>query len=80
MKVSIKGAEIIAGKETQEIGDLSGFGRTDTGVFFYGNISTNSNAKARKKLSWIVKGEKGSKICIIAAQEKAGCSFAETVL
>ena len=80
VKVSIKGAEIIAGKETQEIGDLSGFGRTDTGVFFYGNISTNSNAKARKKLSWIVKGEKGSKICIIAAQEKAGCSFAETVL
>ena len=80
VKVSVSGAEVISGKDTESIGNLSGFGRTETGVFFYGNISTNANAKAKKKLSWIVKGNIGDEITVTACSEKAGTVLKTIVL
>jgi len=70
--VEIKGAEILTGKAEEKIGNLAGFAYTQTGVFFYGNIATRAVAKAKKKLTWLVKAEKGTEITIKAFQEKAG--------
>ncbi len=59
-------------KKEEKIPDLQGYSRTETGVFYYGNITTFSNAQARKKLSWIVKAKAGDTINITASQPKAG--------
>ena len=40
--------------------------------FFYGNIGTSASAKAKKKIEWIVKGKKNTKITVKAVSEKAG--------
>jgi hypothetical protein len=80
VEVKIEGAEIVAGKQTEKIGNLSGYSRTRSGVFFYGNISTAANAPAKKKLTWIVKGAAGDKIKITACQEKSGTCSHEIVL
>ncbi|MCH3960751.1 MAG: M14 family metallopeptidase [Solobacterium sp.] len=69
--VSIEKAEVIEGKKVNEIGSLSGFSRTETGSF-YGNLTTFANAKAKKKVSWIIKGKTGDSVVIKAAQEKSG--------
>ena len=74
VKVTISGAEPISGKTTEYAGDLSGYSRTATGVHYYGNISTQASAPAKKKLIWIVKAKSGAKITISASQEKAGCA------
>ena len=39
---------------------------------FYGDITTYANAKAKKKVSWIVKAEEGSTVTVTCKQEKAG--------
>ena len=77
--VSIEGGTLLAGKQTEEIGDLSGYSRTMTGSF-YGNITTFANAKAKKKVVWVVQANEGDKICVSACQEKAGKACAEIVL
>lgn len=77
--VTIKGAELISGKECEEIGDLSGYSRTVTGSF-YGNITTFANANAKKKVVWVVKGNSGDAVTVTACQEKAGKACAEVVL
>ncbi len=64
--------EILSGKPVEEIGNLSGYSRTRSGVFFYGNISTQQAAKAKKKVSWIVKASKGASVTIKAVSQKAG--------
>jgi hypothetical protein len=71
VSVSIEKAEVIEGKKVNEIGSLSGFSRTETGSF-YGNLTTFANAKAKKKVSWIIKGKTGDSVVIKAAQEKSG--------
>lgn len=71
VEVSIEGCEVIAGKEIGEIGNLSGFSRTCTGAF-YGNITTFEAAKAKKKVTWLVKNPKT--VVISAKQVKAGCA------
>ena len=80
VKVCIECQDIIEGKKCEEIGDLSGYSRTRSGVFFYGNISTSMSAPAKKKISWVVKGTKGDKIVITASQTKAGTTSLEVVL
>ncbi len=80
VEVSLSGAEIVSGKEKEEIGNLSGYSRTRSGVFFYGNISTSESATAKKKLSWIVKGAAGDVVTITAAQEKSGTASAQVTL
>ena len=77
--VNIKGAELISGKECEEIGNLSGYSRTVTGSF-YGNITTFANANAKKKVVWVVKGNSGDAVTVTACQEKAGKAYAEVVL
>ena len=72
VKVMIQGGTLLAGKEETEIGHLSGYSRTDTGIHYYGNISTSANAKARKKITWLVKAQKGDTVSVKAVQEKAG--------
>ncbi|MBQ6531481.1 MAG: hypothetical protein IJI33_00610, partial [Solobacterium sp.] len=72
IKVSIKGGELLSGKECEDIGHLSGYSRTKTGAFFYGNIGTSASAKAKKKITWIVKGKKNTRITVKAVSEKAG--------
>ena len=72
VKVVIEAEEILSGKKETEIEELQGYSSTLTGVFYYGNITTEKSASARKKLVWIVKGNKGDTVTIKACQEKAG--------
>ena len=72
VNVKIEGCEIINGLEETKVDELSGYSKTLTGVYFYGNITTEENAKARKKLIWVIKANKGDTICIKASHEKAG--------
>jgi hypothetical protein len=78
--VRLEGAETVSGKAFAEIGDLQGFGSTETGVHFYGNISTARNAAARKKLEWIVKAPEGTEITVTACSQKAGTACAKLTL
>lgn len=76
---AIEGGSLISGKACEELGDLSGYSRTSTGSF-YGNITTFANAKARKKVVWVIQAEAGTAVKVTAAQEKAGKACAEIVL
>lgn len=69
--VSVEGCEIISGKKESEIDNLQGYSSTSTGVFYYGNISTTSNGKAKKKLSWIIQ-TKQKEITINIKHQKVG--------
>ena len=71
VKVSIKGCEVISGKQIEEIGNLDGFSATSTGSY-YDEIVTFENAKAKKKVTWVIKANKGDTIGVSAYQEKAG--------
>ncbi len=72
VKAVLTGAEVTVGCAEQEIGNLAGYSATATGVFFYGNITTRAAAKAKKKLTWVVKAAAGTEITVAACQEKAG--------
>ncbi len=80
VNIVIEGGELIEGKKCTEIKELQGYSKTQTGVYFYGNITTFANASSRKKLSWIVKAKEGSTIRICASQVKAGKAEAEITL
>lgn len=79
VKVCIDAEEILLGLKEETVGDLSGYSRTMT-YSHYGNLSTAANAKARKKLQWIVAGREGDVVTVTAAQEKAGTAKAEITL
>ena len=72
VEVTISGGKIVSGLEKTKIGNLEGYGSTSTGTNFYGNISTDYNAKARKKLTWVVQAKSGTEITVSCAQEKSG--------
>ncbi len=72
VEVTISGGKVISGLEKTKIGNLEGYGSTSTGTNFYGNISTDYNAKARKKLTWVVQAKGGTEITVSCAQEKSG--------
>lgn len=72
VEVTISGGKIVSGLEKTKIGNLEGYGSTSTGTNFYGNISTDYNAKARKKLTWVVQAKNGTEITVSCAQEKSG--------
>lgn len=72
VEVTISGGKVISGLEKTKIGNLEGYGSTSTGTNFYGNISTDYNAKARKKLTWVVQAKSGTEITVSCAQEKSG--------
>ncbi len=71
VSVTIEGAEVVFGKEKEEIGNLAGYSDTVTGAI-YGNLTTFANAKAKKKVSWMVKAPKGTVVTLTAQSEKAG--------
>ncbi|MGN1388679.1 MAG: M14 family metallopeptidase [Bulleidia sp.] len=71
VRASISGGVLLAGKETEDCGNLEGFGCTMTGTW-YGNLTTFFSARAKKKLSWIVKAPAGTELTITASQPKAG--------
>ena len=71
VEVSID-ASVVNGDTNVKIGDLAGYSKTKTGVYFYGNITTLENAKAKKKVSWLVKGKENDTITVCASHEKAG--------
>ena len=71
VKVSIDNVNLISGKQIEEIGNLSGYSRTITGPY-YGEITTFESAASKKKVTWIIKANKGDVIKISAKQEKAG--------
>ena len=70
--VTITGGDVVHGLSEVKIDELCGYSATQTGVYFYGNIATEKNALAKKKLSWIVKATKGDTITITASNNKAG--------
>ena len=72
VEVTISGGKIVSGLEKTKIGNLEGYGSTSTGTNLYGNISTDYNAKARKKLTWVVQAKSGVEITVSCAQEKSG--------
>lgn len=72
VEVTISGEKVVSGLEKTKIGNLEGYGSTSTGTNFYGNISTDYNAKARKKLTWVVQAKSGTEITVSCAQEKSG--------
>lgn len=78
--LTLEGAELISGKAQEELGQLSGYSRTVTGVFFYGNISTEKSAKAKKRVKYVVKGCPGDEIKVTAAHPKAGTAGATLTL
>ena len=71
VKVTIEGCQLVSGKQEEEIGDLDGFSATNTGSF-YDEIITLENAKAKKKISWVIKANENANIKVSAYQEKAG--------
>ena len=80
VKVELSGAEVLSGKACEEIGSLEGYSATETGVHFYGNISTQKSAKAKKKVSWVVSAKKGTEITVCASNPKAGTAAASIKL
>ena len=72
VEVTISGGKVVSGLEKTKIGNLEGYGSTSTGTNFYGNISTDYNAKARKKFTWVVQAKSGTEITVSCAQEKSG--------
>ena len=72
VKVEITGAEeLVTGKACEEIGDLSGYSRAQTKVF-YGEVINRQEAKMKKKVSWIVKAKEQDTITIKVSHEKSG--------
>ena len=80
VKAVIEGGQILSGKQETEIGDLSGYSRTITGPYAYGNLTTTMSAPAKKKLTWLIKAAPGETIHVICTQEKAGTVEAEITL
>ncbi len=79
VKVSVEGGQLVSGKQVEEIGNLDGFSATATGSY-YDEIITFENGKAKKKLAWVIKANKGTKIKISVYQEKAGKDLKEIEL
>ncbi len=77
--VSISGVELITGNQSEQIGDLAGFSDTVTGTI-YGNLSTFANGKARKKVSWIIRGTPHTVVSLTVQSQKAGKAVTSVTL
>ena len=71
LKVSFSGAEIVAGKETEEIGHLEGFSGVKAGYGFAGGVTMN-HAPYSKRLSWIVSAKEGTEVTVRVSAPRAG--------
>ncbi|MBR0417563.1 MAG: zinc carboxypeptidase [Erysipelotrichaceae bacterium] len=79
VKVNID-AQTVSGANEIEIGELSGYSATKTGVFFYGNISTMQSGKSRKKVSFVIKAKPQDVITVKTQQIKAGKAEAKIII
>ena len=71
--------EVVEGHAVKKIGHLSGYSRTATGAI-YGNLTTYASAKAKNKVTWIIKAHQGETVTVSASQEKAGSCTATITL
>ncbi len=75
----LSGAEVVKGKAKQEIGHLNGFWSKGTYGWGLGGTTVN-HEPMEKKLSWIVKGEKGSSVKVVCSAPRAGRCALDIVL
>ena len=80
VEVTIDGAEVLTGRRTETVGQLEGYSATLTGTYFYGNITTEANAKAKHRVVWLVKGNEGDTVTVTASGQKAGSAAASITL
>lgn len=78
--VSLSGGEVLSGEACRKIEHLSGYSRTATGSYAYGNISTLRNAAQKKKLTWVIRAEQGTEITVVVKQTKSGTAEKSIVL
>ena len=71
--------DVVEGHSVKKIGHLSGYSRTATGAI-YGNLTTYASAKAKNKVTWIIKAHQGETVTVSASQEKAGSCTATITL
>ena len=69
LQIELIGAEILS-KEV-DVKELSGFFNVQTS-YAYEGIATSNYAPCHQKLSWIVKGEKGTTVTLTLTSQKAG--------
>ncbi len=77
LEIHLENVEILT--QTVMAEELSGFFNICT-EYGYDGIETNNYAPIAKKITWMVKGEKGQKAVLIAQGEKAGKAQAEMIL
>lgn len=78
LTVTLAGAEIVTGKQSEEIGQLEGFSGVNTGYGFAGAVTMN-HAPYSRHLSWIVKAPEGTPVTVQAAAPRAG-KAAQTIV
>ena len=66
----LDGCKVLSGD--QEIAGLGGFAAVSSGYGYGSNISTYGENPAVKKLTWIISGNEGDTVEIIAEHEKTG--------
>ncbi len=79
LKVTLEGGEIMIGKKEEEIGQLEGF----SGIRGYNSglgASSYETAPVEKKVTWVVKADKGTELRIQIEGARIGRKEAKTVL
>ena len=78
--IKVDGVDVLSGKKVEEVESLSGYSETETGVYYYGNITTSENGKAKKRLKYLFKCNKGDVVKISLEHQKAGrCNMEITI-
>ncbi|WP_240738285.1 M14 family metallopeptidase [Deinococcus fonticola] len=73
IRVKVQGGRLLSGEATQEIGQLEGRSAVQGGF-------APTFARQEQKLEWVIRGEKGSKVTLEAAGQRAGVARAEVEL
>ena len=80
VKVELSGGTILSPQTSFDIPELQGYGSSKTFMSFYGNLTTQAAARAKKKVTWIVLAAEGTKLELSVSNTKAGCATASIVL
>ena len=80
VKVDLSGGTILSPQTSFDIPELQGYGSSKTFMSFYGNLTTQAAARAKKKVTWIVLAAEGTKLELSVSNAKAGCATASIVL
>jgi len=78
LEAEVTGAEVVAGKAKREIGHLEG--RSGASGGFWMGYFRGGAAMRERRLSWVVKGEKGATATIKVHGPRAGTAVAEVTL